>query len=406
MDIGPRPLLAAQPDQAPATQTGDLRKAERSLGDPAAKVTVQEFFSLTCTHCAAFAQETMPEVEKELIAPGKVRFVYHDFPLDQVALTAAMVARYLPPAQVLPVRQALFASQDRWAFARGVNTTDELWKLAALAGMSRATFDQAIADTDLRNWILQQQQADQDRWKIELNSELCDQWPEVRGRNELRRVPQAAAGGVAERLAGAVASLLDLGANMAIPRRTLLSVVLASPALADPADAVRAERSLGSPEARLSSIECFSLTCPHCADFALKSLPELKAKWIASGRLRWVFYDFPTDVAALQAAMVARYLPPEQYEPFIDTLFAQQDHWVFGAGSVPDALWPLAKDAGMARPTFDRALADDGLRDWIVGRALDAQTRWHVDATPSFVINGKLYTGAMSASEFATILAS
>ena len=164
---------AAQP--APATPAGDQRKTERSLGDPAAKATVQEFFSLTCTHCAAFAQETMPEVEKTLIAPGKVRFVYHDFPLDQVALTAAMVARYLPPAQYYPFVQALFASQDRWAFARGANTTDELWKLAALAGMSRATFDQAIADTDLRNWILQQQQADQDHWKIELDSELCDQ---------------------------------------------------------------------------------------------------------------------------------------------------------------------------------------------------------------------------------------
>jgi protein-disulfide isomerase len=159
------PALAVEP--TPATSTGDLRKTERSLGDPAAKVTVQEFFSLTCTHCAAFAQETMPQVEKELIAPGKVRFVYHDFPLDQVALTAAMVARYLSPAQYYPFVQALFASQDRWAFARGANTTDELWKLAALAGMSRATFDQAIADTDLRNWILQQQQADQDHWKID-----------------------------------------------------------------------------------------------------------------------------------------------------------------------------------------------------------------------------------------------
>ena len=121
----------------PATPAGDQRKAERSLGDPAAKVTVQEFFSLTCTHCAAFAQDTMPEVEKDLIAPGKVRFVYHDFPLDQVALTAAMVARYLPPAQYYPFVSALFANQDRWAFARGVNTTDEIWKLAALAGMSR-----------------------------------------------------------------------------------------------------------------------------------------------------------------------------------------------------------------------------------------------------------------------------
>ena len=86
-----------------------------------------------------------------------------------------------------------------------------------------------------------------------------------------------------------------------------------------------------------------------------------------------MFYDFPTDKAALQAAMVARYLPPERYEPFIDTLFANQDRWVFGAGSVADALWPLASDAGMDRATFDRALADTGLQDWIVGRALDAE---------------------------------
>ena len=121
---------------------------------------------MTCTHCAAFARETMPDVEKDMIAPGKVRFVFHDFPLDQVALTAAMVARYLPPAQYYPFITALLASQDRWAFARGANTTEEIWKLAALAGMGRATFDQAVADTDLKNWILQQQQADQDHWKI------------------------------------------------------------------------------------------------------------------------------------------------------------------------------------------------------------------------------------------------
>jgi protein-disulfide isomerase len=142
-------------------------EAERSIGSSNAKVTVLEFFSLTCTHCAAFSRETMPEVEKNLIQPGKVRFVYRDFPLDQVALTAAMVARTLPPPQYYPFVTALFANQDRWAFARGVNSTDEIWKMAALAGMSRPTFEQAIADTTLRTWILQQQQSDQDRWKID-----------------------------------------------------------------------------------------------------------------------------------------------------------------------------------------------------------------------------------------------
>jgi protein-disulfide isomerase len=151
--------------QGPGNETE--HEAERAIGNPDAKVTVQEFFSLTCAHCAAFSRGTMPEVEKNLVQPGKVRFVYRDFPLDQVALTAAMVARYLSPPQYYPFVTALFANQDRWAFARGVNSTDEIWKMAALAGMSRPAFDQAIADTALRTWILQQQQADQDRWKID-----------------------------------------------------------------------------------------------------------------------------------------------------------------------------------------------------------------------------------------------
>lgn len=142
-------------------------QATRALGDPSAKVVITEYFSLTCTHCAAFAKETMPKIEKDLIQPGKVRFVFHDFPLDQVALTAAMVARYLPPNQYYPFVSALLASQDRWAFARGVNTTEEIWKLAALAGMSRGTFNDALADDELKNWILHQQEVDQTTFKID-----------------------------------------------------------------------------------------------------------------------------------------------------------------------------------------------------------------------------------------------
>ncbi len=154
--LGPRPARAADPHEA-----------DRSAGPAGAKTTVQEFFSLTCTHCAAFARETYPQIKSEMIDTGKVRWVFRDFPLDQVALQAAMVARYLPPDRYEPFIMALFANQDRWAFARGVNTTDELWKTAALAGMSRATFDQAVADDTLKNWILQQQADDQKQWNID-----------------------------------------------------------------------------------------------------------------------------------------------------------------------------------------------------------------------------------------------
>jgi protein-disulfide isomerase len=196
---------------------------------------------------------------------------------------------------------------------------------------------------------------------------------------------------------------------MSVYRRTLLSVAIASAALPARAalDTTRAERSLGSQQARQTAIECFSLTCPHCADFAEQSFPQLTAELIATGRLRWVFYDYPTDLLALQAAMVARYLPVQRYERFIDTLFANQMRWAYAAGDDGgrEELWPFAADGGMARTTFDRAVIDTGLRDWIVGRATDAESRWQVEATPSFVIDGKVYEGAMSAAEFVAILA-
>jgi protein-disulfide isomerase len=198
--------------------------------------------------------------------------------------------------------------------------------------------------------------------------------------------------------------------DMPIARRTLLSVAfvgIASPIVAAPPDVRRTERAIGNPSAATTVIECFSLTCPHCANFAQQTLPELKTKWIAPGRLRWVFYDFPTDGVALQAAMVARTLPPDHYEPFIDTLFATQDRWAYGAGGdALGALWNTASQSGMDRATFEHAIADTDLRDWIVGRAMDAEKRWNVDATPSFLVNGKLYAGDMSAAEFASILGS
>jgi protein-disulfide isomerase len=151
---------------APA-RADDNPRAERFVGKPDAKVVVGEYFSLTCTHCAAFAQGTFLEIKKNLIDTGSVRWVFHDYPLDQVALTASMVARYLPVDRYEPFINALFATQNRWAFERGNDPAAELWKIAGLAGMSRSTFDKAIGDNDLRGWILSEQKTDSEKWKID-----------------------------------------------------------------------------------------------------------------------------------------------------------------------------------------------------------------------------------------------
>jgi protein-disulfide isomerase len=157
---------AARAQTATEAQT-TAWKTPREIGNKDAKVTVEEWMSLTCTHCADFARHTFPEVKKNLVDTGKVRWVFNDFPLDQVALKAAMVARALPPNQYEPFITALFNTQDRWAFAQGVNPEKALWDMAALAGMNRATFETAFNDTALQNWILQNQKMAGDKYKID-----------------------------------------------------------------------------------------------------------------------------------------------------------------------------------------------------------------------------------------------
>jgi protein-disulfide isomerase len=141
--------------------------APRTLGSATAPVKAIEYFSLTCTHCAHFANVTMPQVKPALVDTGKLEFIYKDFPLDQVALMAAQVARSLPASEYYPFISALFASQDDWAFTPGINYTESIYKYAALAGMPRADYDAALANDKLKNFILQGQQEAQQMYNVD-----------------------------------------------------------------------------------------------------------------------------------------------------------------------------------------------------------------------------------------------
>ncbi len=161
-----------------------VKLGERAIGKDDAPVVVMEFFSLTCPHCAAFSRETMPQVRKNLIDTGKLRMVFHDFPLDQLALSAAAVARTLPPERYEPFVTALFAAQDRWVYARGINNMDELFKFAALAGMSREAFDKAANDQALKTAILAQQDADTKTYGIDSTPTFVFNGPNAKNQRE------------------------------------------------------------------------------------------------------------------------------------------------------------------------------------------------------------------------------
>jgi protein-disulfide isomerase len=171
----------------------------RTLGSDSAPVKVHEYFSLTCTHCAHFATVVMPQVKPKLVDTGKVQFIYHDFPLDQVALKAAQVARYLPPQEYYPFVEALFASQDDWAFQPNEDYHASIFKYAALAGLDQASFDKAWNDNALAQFILSGQQGAEAMYKISATPTFIINGKNYSGAMEYddfaAKVAQAAAGG-------------------------------------------------------------------------------------------------------------------------------------------------------------------------------------------------------------------
>lgn len=183
-------------------------------------------------------------------------------------------------------------------------------------------------------------------------------------------------------------------------------LVRGDPAAGDSAATAFSQRTLGNPRAKVQVVEYFSLTCTHCADFANETMPEVESKLIKTGTVYYIFKDFPLDRLALTAAMVARSLPPEHYAPFIFALFASQDRWAFNPNAKPMAqLEKMAALAGMSSADFQHAIADKKLQMFILEEQQKAEQKYHVDSTPTFIINGKPHAGEMPYKAFARLIA-
>jgi protein-disulfide isomerase len=176
----------------------------------------------------------------------------------------------------------------------------------------------------------------------------------------------------------------------------------ASPQLADSRailDLGKDDRILGRPDAPITIVEYASLTCPHCAHFTNAVLPELKKKWIDTGKAKLVLRDYPLDEPALRAAMIARCAPSDRFYAFIDTFFASQEKWVMSRDYL-EALARIAKLGGMSREDFDACLKNTDLENKIVEGRLVATKELDVNSTPTFFINGAKFTGVPTAEEF------
>jgi protein-disulfide isomerase len=146
----PRPALAAAGDAAKELA---VQPSDRILGKADAPITIIEYASLTCPHCAHFDVTVLPKLKEKWIDTGKAKLILRDYPLDEPALRAAMVARCAPADRFYPLIDTFFAQQEQWVTSRDYRAALE--KLVKLGGMSEKEFKACISDKKLEDQVAQ-----------------------------------------------------------------------------------------------------------------------------------------------------------------------------------------------------------------------------------------------------------
>jgi protein-disulfide isomerase len=154
---------------------------------------------------------------------------------------------------------------------------------------------------------------------------------------------------------------------------------------------------LGDPAAPVTIIEYASMTCPHCAHFEETTYPELKKRYIDTGKVRLIFREFPLDRLAVAAAMLARCGGKDKYFPILETLFRTQREWAVAQDPITPLL-NIAKQVGFTKESFEQCLSDQKL---LVGveAMRSAAEKLGVNSTPTFFINGQVHRGDITIDE-------
>ena len=199
----------------------------------------------------------------------------------------------------------------------------------------------------------------------------------------------------------AALSLTGLAAFLGFPPLRLIADAFAQGA-ADVAKPVSLpDMALGPANAAVTITEFASMTCPHCAAFNEAVFPKIKAAYIDTGKIRYVFREFPLDIKAAAGSMLSRCIAKDdsgKYFAVTDMLFKQQNDWV--AKNTTETLTRIGKQAGLSQQQVEACLKDQALLDKIVADQKYASEVLQVNSTPTFFLNGEKIKGETSFEEF------
>ena len=141
-----------------------------------------------------------------------------------------------------------------------------------------------------------------------------------------------------------------------------------------------------------------SLTCPHCANFHIKVVPEIKKEYIDTGKVQLIFIDFPLDQVAFNASKTLHCLDKKKQMTFLDIVYETQIKWTNGSNinDINKNLKKIVKNLGISSVQFDKCLIDEDISDKILNGRIDANQKYSINSTPTIVINEKKLEGSVS----------
>lgn len=187
----------------------------------------------------------------------------------------------------------------------------------------------------------------------------------------------------------------------ALTRRALVAlaaagaVLAAAPLRAQEAQAPEiAEMAMGAEDAPITLIEYASLTCPHCANFQISVMPQIKKEFIDTGKVRLIYREVFFDRPSLWAAMIARCAGEDRYFGVIDLLFRDQNNWARAtdAQEMTQDLFAIGRQAGLTDARMQECLQDQAFAEALVAEFQKNVTADGIEATPTFILNGEKVT--------------
>ncbi|UGV27832.1 DsbA family protein [Rhodopseudomonas boonkerdii] len=161
------------------------------------------------------------------------------------------------------------------------------------------------------------------------------------------------------------------------------------------------DMALGPKDAAVTVVEFASMTCGHCANFNETVFPKIKTEFIDTGKIRYVFREFPLDIKAAAGSMLSRCIAKDdagKYFAVVDMLFKQQNEWVMK--NTAETLTRIGKQAGLSQQQVEECLKDQALLDKIAADQKFANEVLKVNSTPTFFINGEMLRGEQTFEEF------